>query len=136
MSRHVHRKVRPPLLAVLAELYASVEERDVGNVDRLCEQEARRLPREVREEAMAVARTPIDGHRALIRLVVFWRQMRALEAAELAAAASDQLELDLDARRRRRRPRERRGGLPIDPYGPRRRREDRDARRPGETGES
>lgn len=91
---------RPPLLAVLAELYASIDERDVGNVERVCELNARRLPREVREEAMAVVRTPAGGHRAPIRLLVFWRAARAM-----AAAAPDdrrpreQLELDLRAAR-------------------------------------
>ncbi|MFL5579047.1 MAG: hypothetical protein ACJ8AO_01640 [Gemmatimonadaceae bacterium] len=88
------RAKRPPLLAVLAELHASVEERDVGNVERLCELEARRIPREVREEALAVARTPFGGHRAPIRLLMFWRSARMLGALP-GSDAADRAQLEL-----------------------------------------
>ena len=123
------RAGRPPLLAVLAELYASVEERDVENVVRLCNLEARRIPREVREEAMAVVQTPYGGFRAPLRLLVFWRLSRALDTQQRVDEASrEQLELEFPAResRERRLWRLARPGT----FTPRRRREDgRDADR-------
>ena len=115
MRRPDARPRRPPLLAVLAELYASVEERDVGNVERVCAIEARRLPRVVREEAMAVARTPVGGHRAPIRLLTFWRAARVLDGYERHdAEAREQLELDFRSRREARDARIRRRRAPLD----------------------
>jgi hypothetical protein len=123
------RARRPPLLAVLAELYASVEERDVENVLRICNVEARRIPREVREEAMAVAQTPYGGFRAPLRLLVFWRSARVLDMQRRADEATrEQLELEFPPResRERRLWRLARPGT----FTPRRRREDgRDADR-------
>ena len=130
MARSIRRRVRPPLPAILAELYASIEERDIGNVERVCELEARRLPREVREEAMAVARTPMAGHRAPIQLLVFWRKVRVLELADRAEAAMrEQLELDLRAAAERSdRSRSRRASQRGVRFGLRRRRDESDAR--------
>ena len=116
-------------MAVLAELYACVEERDVENVVRICNLEARRIPREVREEAMAVAQTPYGGFRAPLRLLVFWRSARVVEAhREADVARREQLELEFPPResRERRLWRLARPGT----FVPRRRREDgRDADR-------
>lgn len=84
------------LLAAVGELYARVEARDLVGVTWICEREALWIPRDVREEALAVAATALGGHRAPLRLLLFWRSARALEAdAHARAAQREQLELDL-----------------------------------------
>lgn len=99
MARGTTPRELESLLAAVGELYARVEARDVVGVVRLCDDEAHRLPRDVREEAIAVARTARAGHRAPLRLLLFWRACRALETdAREHAAQREQLELELGAR--------------------------------------
>lgn len=74
------RDVHGAALAVLAErLHDAVMLRDLALVEALLEaREASRLPREVREEALAVVRRPAGSYRAPMQLLRFHHRMLEL----------------------------------------------------------
>jgi hypothetical protein len=98
----------PLSLAYAEELYEAVRDRDVARVRYLTERARTSwIPREVREEALAVAQQPRQGHRVPIKLLTYVRKLeqvvlfdgealsQAPGAAEGAHPAPDPDQLEL-----------------------------------------
>jgi hypothetical protein len=69
----------PLSLVYVAELYDAVCRRDEEGVAFLIESaRASWIPREVREEALAIARLPRESFRAPIRLLMYMRKLEEL----------------------------------------------------------
>lgn len=99
-SRYRARKIRTRLLALLEDLLAAVERRDLPGVwDVLDESEACRcFPPAVREEALVIARLPATSFRAPMRLYRYYHLLRQLgDEPEPAQADPQQLDMPLDS---------------------------------------
>jgi hypothetical protein len=91
----------PGLLAHLDALSVALAERDLARVNELITGPgSTRIPRSVREEALAVVALPLESLRAPIALWAFYHQTVQLLAQE-PERDMQQLELPLSRRRRR-----------------------------------